>query len=400
MSKSKKKQDKDKGNHRKKLFFKNRLPKSTPRRTQKHLLKIDNPRITSIKPGSNFIYDTNAFEIYFSQVSDKNNLKLKPRELLFLKNSIDQLKIQNEINPSKIINIPLDIFKKIETFTPKIEQKDEEVLYIKKLVESQKNLGYISCRRIASKYYNDTGKKISKTKVNNIMRNKLGLHFIKTTIKNQKINNNKNILISLCFIKILIKCLKLNFHLIFVDESIIQANNNNYKIWRKKNEEISYNLKGKQRKNLIAAIDFDSLLYYKINNENTDENQFLFFIKELKNIIDKKIIGDYVIIMDNLSAHKTDLLKKYYLEQKMNILFNSPYQSSFNLIELFFRLIKRKIYQNIFSSSEEASKEIERIIKDENLKNGLMKNYRETLEIYYYYSKKYEDLNLNNLEYE
>ena len=127
------------------------------------------------------------------------------------------MKSQNEINSSKIIKIPLDIFKKIETFTPKIVQEDEEVLYIKKLIESQKSLGYISCRRIASRYYNDTGKKISKTKVNNIMRNKLGLHFIKTTIKNQKIDNNKNILISLCFIKILIKSL-LNFHLIFIDE--------------------------------------------------------------------------------------------------------------------------------------------------------------------------------------
>lgn len=217
MSKSKKKQDKNIGNQRKKLFFKNRLPNSTPRRTQKHLSKIDNPRITLIQPGSNFIYDTNTFEIYFSQVSDKNNLKLTLQELLFLKNTIEQLKSQNEINSSKIIKIPLDIFKKIETFTPKIVQEDEEVLYIKKLIESQKSLGYISCRRIASRYYNDTGKKISKTKVNNIMRNKLGLHFIKTTIKNQKIDNNKNILISLCFIKILIKSL-LNFHLIFIDE--------------------------------------------------------------------------------------------------------------------------------------------------------------------------------------
>ena len=50
MSKSKKKQDKNIGNQRKKLFFKNRLPNSTPRRTQKHLSKIDNPRITLIQP--------------------------------------------------------------------------------------------------------------------------------------------------------------------------------------------------------------------------------------------------------------------------------------------------------------------------------------------------------------
>lgn len=100
-------------------------------------------------------------------------------------------------------------------------------------------------------------------------------------------------------------------------ESIIQANSNNYKIWRKKNGEISYNLKGRKRKNLIAALDFESVLFYKINDENTDENQFILFVKELKNIIEQKNIGDYVIIMDNLSAHKTNLLKKYYLEQKI-----------------------------------------------------------------------------------
>ena len=230
----------------------------------------------------------------------------------------------------------------------------------------------MSCRRIANNYLIDTGKKISKTKVNNIMRNILGLRFLKTTIKNNKINNNKNILISLCFIKIIIKCLKLNFHLIYVDESIIQANNNNHKIWRKENEEITYNIKSTKRKNLIAAVDFDSVLYYKINDENTDEKQFLLFMKELKEIIDKKNFGHYVVVMDNLSSHKTQLLKKYYLEQKINILFNSPYQSSFNLIELLFRLVKRKVYQNLYSSSEESSKEIERILNDKNLSNGLL----------------------------
>ena len=121
------------------------------------------------------------------------------------------------------------------------------------------------------------------------------------------------------------------------------------------------------------------MLYYKIKDENTNEKQFLLFMKELKEIIDKKNFGDYVVVMDNLSSHKTQLLKKYYIQQKINILFNSPYQSSFNLIELLFRLVKRKVYQNLYSSSEESSKEIERILNDKNLSNGLKKNYKENL---------------------
>ena len=54
----------------------------------------------------------------------------------------------------------------------------------------------------------------------------------------------------------------------------------------------------------------------------------------------------------------------------------------------------------MYSSSEDASKEIDKIIKNENLNIGLIKNYRETLEIYYNYSKKYENININNLQYE
>ena len=200
---------------------------------------------------------------------------------------------------------------------------------------------------------------------------------------------------SLCFIKILIKCIQLNYRLIYVDESIIQSNNNNFKSWRSKEEGICFKLGSNKRKNLIAAVDHDNILYYKINDENTNENKFLSFMKEIKNMIDEKNIKDHVIIMDNLSCHKTPLLKTFYLKNNINIIFNSPYQSSFNLIELFFRLFKRKIYKNLYSSTEEATKDIEKIIQNENLKYSLYKNYRETLQVYLNYAKKYEKLNLN-----
>ena len=327
---------------KKKICFKSRLPRIIKRINRDTFPSYKNPRITSIQSGYKFIYDLDTFIHYFSSIEDKNSLKLKTTELDFLKEKINELKFKNDINPLKIINIPYELFSKISTFCPKIDEKDEAVLYIKKLIESQREKGYLSCRRIAHKYFEDTGKKISKTKVNNIMRNKLGLKFLKTTIKNNKINCNKNILISLCFIKIIVKCLKQKFHLIFVDESIIQPNNNNFKIWRWKNETITYNLGSRKRKNLLAAVDLDSVIYYKINDENTDEKQFLLYMQELKTIIEKKKFEDYAIIMDNLSCHKTQALKKFYADNKINVIFTSPYQSSFNSIELFFRLIKKR----------------------------------------------------------
>jgi hypothetical protein len=58
----------------------------------------------------------------------------------------------------------------------------------------------------------------------------------------------------------------------------------------------------------------------------------------------------------------------------------------FNCIELFFRLKKRKLYQNIYPSTDLAILEVEKIINDNKLSDGLIKNFKETLENYYKYS--------------
>ena len=80
----------------------------------------------------------------------------------------------------------------------------------------------------------------------------------------------RNLLVSLCFIKIIIKCLKLNYKLIFLDEKCIQCNNNSFKMWRKKDESIYYNIKI-TKNNLIAQVDEKSLILYSINEVNTNE---------------------------------------------------------------------------------------------------------------------------------
>ena len=82
MGKSKINNKKKDMNSKKFLYFKYRLPINAKLRKSSKTLIHDNPRITSIQPGSKFIYDINTFEDYFKEISDKNNLKLKPEELL------------------------------------------------------------------------------------------------------------------------------------------------------------------------------------------------------------------------------------------------------------------------------------------------------------------------------
>ena len=104
-----------------------------------------------------------------------------------------------------------------------------------------------------------------------------------------KVNDERNILISLCFIKILKRCLKLNYKIIYVDETSIQSNNNNFKIWRLSDETIFYNLSSSSKQNLIAAIDEQQVLYYHITEKNTSENTFLDFMDKLLKKLKKKI---------------------------------------------------------------------------------------------------------------
>ena len=207
------------------------------------------PKISYLKSESKFIFDQESYLLYFFSLNNKNNIKLSKDEFEFLKSKISELKLlKNDDNNNSILNISIDIFHKINSYLPLKENEDPVVMYIKNLIESQSNRANLSVRKIANQYYEDKGVKISKTKVHNILRSKLNYRFLKTVIKNDKINENKNIIISLCFIKLIIKLLKLNLKLIYVDETMIQSNNNNYKTWKNKDQGIFYNLKGAKKK--------------------------------------------------------------------------------------------------------------------------------------------------------
>ena len=103
----------------------------------------------------------------------------------------------------------------------------------------------------------------------------------------------------------------------------------------------------------------------------------------------------YCFFLDNLSSHSTTGLFTLYKEKKMKIIFNCPYRRNFNMVELFFRHIKRETYTHLYSNIESVTKDINNIFDGENIKKSLKHFYRRTLEEYLNYINKNFIFNLN-----
>ena len=67
-------------------------------------------------------------------------------------------------------------------------------------------------------------------------------------------------------------------------------------------------------------------------------------MKGLNNIIKSKNDKKNLIILDNCTVHKTDDLIKFYVDEKLNVLFDVQYCSYFNCVELCFRTLKKSLY--------------------------------------------------------
>ena len=67
---------------------------------------------------------------------------------------------------------------------------------------------------------------------------------------------------------------------------------------------------------------------------------------------------------------------------------------------IIFQDLKKKLYEKLYKSTDDAIAEVKMIINDKSLEKSLEQNFRETLEKYYHYSLSHKYLNLNGLEYE
>ena len=369
------------------------------RKKSVHCTYIKNPSINHFNSDSHFIYNIDEAEIFLSTVKNKNLIKVNPKELACLNSLIEDIELSRESDKNTVfITINKNVFETIKIYSTRKLLEDPLTNFIKNKFEDKDCRNFLSCRKLASLFYQETGKKTNRTTVNNIIKKRLGYRYLKTKAKTNKINTDKNRIISFAFIKIIVKCLIFGIKLIYVDESILTNKNNNFRFFRKHDEQIYFNFKNFSKLNLIMAIDDINIIHFEINKENTNQDIFLQFMKNLLREIKLKNIKKYAIIMDNLSSHKTEELLKFYSENKINVIFNSPYLSQWNAIELAFRAIKRKYYEKLFSDGDEFRNYVMSIINSEDLTKTLNLNFLETLKEYRKFIIENENVNLNAFE--
>ena len=143
------------------------------------------------------------------------------------------------------------------------------------------------------------------------------------------------------------------------------------------------------------AINDKKVLYFEINREPTNEETFFSFMEKLKEAIKKENINPFVLVLDNLSCHKTKKLIEFYAKNKINVLFNTPYFSQFNSIELSFRNLKRHLYSTIYESIEKIEEETKKILNEKEFNDGIKDNFKETLLEYRSLILKNKEININ-----
>ena len=337
---------------------------------------------------SNFYYEiTKILKIIETKESfDKFKINNEDIKLLNEKTNLIEEQIKKNQN---IIILNEYMANLVENWKPIETKLTKEELIIKEILEKTEDRISLSCRKIANILKEKYNLNICKSKVNLIIKNRLKLSYRKTVIKNSKILSKNSIKMVNIFLKVIIRAIKLNYELIYLDESKIQQINSNLHCWRGKGENIFQNIKNYQKKNLLLAVSPQGFIYYNINSENTNTENFRKFFEGILKAIGEERKRNCVFIMDNLPTHVSSTMKKFYQENKINVLTNIPYLSSFNMIELSFKKIKQRLYRKAYNNIFDAVKDTKLILESDDFKNSLLSQYFDNLNEYLNFLSKY-----------
>lgn len=364
-----------------------------------HNKYLINPSITKFNNLSKFIYDIDEGRKYINSVKNANLIKLNQNEIeIFKEKYISIQEYQNQNNGTKLIELDQKIKNEINDYFNTAIIEDPITLFLKEEYKSNYNKVGFTTRKLAEKYLSKTGNKVSHTTINNILKNNLGLRYLKVVPKNLKILSEESIIYSMALIKIIARCIKNKISIIFCDESSILNVNNNYRAWVPPKSNFYSQKETKKRYNLIMAISENGIVYYELNIANTDEKIFINFIDKLVKKIHEKSIDNFAIFLDNLSVHKSSKLIQFYVENGINIIYNTPYASFFNSIELAFRGLKNILYKNIYESIDKVIKDVHKILNSENFQNTIKYNLKETIQQYLIFFENYKNMNFNKFK--
>lgn len=183
----------------------------------------------------------------------------------------------------------------------------------------------------------------------------------------------------------------------FINESNFKLQNPNFKTWIKKDEFVNYAHKNNDKINFLFAVSANKVINYKFTKENTNTKVFKSFILDTFNKLSDEEKKNTLFIMDNHKSHISKEFLRLVKNKKIKILYNVPYESPFNCIELSFRHLKNITYKQIFPTIKNVIEIIERILCEKKFEETLYKNYIEAIKKYVYYYKIYIDKDLNSV---
>lgn len=294
----------------------------------------------------------------------------------------------------KFLTIPKHIYDYFTNMHTIYQYSDNRTILVKNLINGL-NGEKISCRKLSKLYFEKYGQSISKNTINQILRNKLNMHFLKTNPKNEKLLSSNSIKQTFFVLKILIRHIKLGGNVIYIDESSFSTVNNNYKTWRHQNSQVFNPISDNKKINLILAVNNEKFIHWKFLNQNTTSESFKNFFLEMVNKMEKSELKKSLFFMDNASIHSALEMMKLYSNNNLKILFNVPYLSYFNMVELVFRSLKSIIYKTLFSSIKEVEDILRKLIEGEKLRLQLGLLFKETIKQYIKFINDKINYNIN-----
>lgn len=233
---------------------------------------------------------------------------------------------------------------------------DEICSFIKDIINDCKT---ITIKEIVTLIKLKFNKKISIQSIYKFLKiNKLT--YKRVYIKNNPIKQKRLKSLRYNFIK-KIKYTKRN-KIISIDETAIYLNCNPSHGWAKRGEKciIIKNTKLKSKRyTLLLAISNKSIVHTYICEGSINKEKYLDFIK---NII-KKVGRSYGLLMDNARIHTSKIFKNYTKDQKINVIYNIPYNPETNPIENVFGWLKNSVKRNKNSTEHDIKTSIDNYLR-------------------------------------
>lgn len=347
---------------------------------------------------STFFYDIEKFSNYSLFATDLNKYKLSQNEIQYISQIIDNINngISNNIN-KKSIKITDEIYNNFMKLKPIHKTLNEKELLIDSIIKENTYNSNISLRKIKDIYIHKTNQRISLSTLSHILRYSLKYKYLKTTVKPEILTNTKYQRKAFFLIRLIYQIISKGMVLVFIDESKIQLKNSNFRKWRNKNDSFNYGSNKQEKINLILAVSKDKVIHYELNKKNINTDIFENFLIKTLNKLENEEKEKTVLFMDNARPHKSKKIIKFIKENKLKVITNIPYESSFNSVELSFRFIKNLIYKKLYNSIDEIINDVKNILVSKKFTESLILQYKETLQKYIYFHNKYLNNDLNNL---